>query len=375
MLRLPRGSLRNRVRTKLGRHPGGSDGAKKLRKIYNQETVASPTKPPSSFLRLLPKAELHLHLEGSIEPATLLELRARRGEYVAPAEIDALYRYDDFPGFLLAFKNITEHLRTPEDYELITYRLMQRLKEENVLHAEVYVSVGVNLWRKQDFAAVFEGLDRGRQRGERDFGISLLWLFDAVRQFGAEAAQQVFQLAVRYHDRGVVGVGVGGDEQKGPPELFRDCYAWAADHGMRLTAHAGENGPPESVWGALNLRAERIGHGLTAFHDPDLVEELAQRQVPVEICLTSNLRTGLCPNLNDHPVKSYFDHGVMITLNSDDPAMFGTTLAREYQIAQQTFGFTDEHLRELARNSFEASFLPAEKKLEFLNLFDAAAAR
>lgn len=337
--------------------------------------MASPAKPPSSFLRLLPKAELHLHLEGSVEPATLLELRARRGEKATLTEIDSLYRYDDFSGFLLSFKNITEHLRTAEDYELITYRLMQRLKEENVLHAEVNVSVGVSLWRKQDFSAIFEGLDCGRLRGERDFGISLLWLFDSVRQFGPEAAQQVFELAVRYSDRGVVGVGIGGDELKGPPELFRDCYAWAADHGMRLTVHAGENGPPESVWGALNLRAERIGHCLTAFHDPDLVEELAQRQIPIEICLTSNLRTGLCPNLSDHPAKTYFDQGVMITLNSDDPAMFGTSLAREYQIAQQTFGFTDEHLRELARNSFEASFLPAEKKLQFLNLFDAAAAR
>jgi len=332
-------------------------------------------RPPSSFLRQLPKAELHLHLEGAIEPGTLLELRQRHGEHGTRAEIDALYRYEDFPGFLLAFKNITEHLRTPDDYELITYRLMQRLKEENVLHAEVYVSVGVCLWRKQDFAAIFEGLDHGRARGARDFGISLLWIFDAVRQLGAEAAQKVFELAVGRLDRHVVGIGIGGDEQKGPPELFRDGYAWAADRGLRLTAHAGETGPPESVWGALNLRAERIGHGLTAFHDVDLVEELAQRQVPVEICLTSNLRTGLCPNLNDHPAKSYFDQGVMITLNSDDPAMFGTTLAREYQIAQQMFGFTDEHLRELARNSFEASFLPAEKKLEFLNLFDAAAAR
>jgi aminodeoxyfutalosine deaminase len=336
---------------------------------------SEPTRPPSSFLRQLPKAELHLHLEGSIEPATLLELRRGHGEHVTRAEVDALYRYDDFPGFLQAFKNITEHLRTSEDYELITYRLMQRLKEENVLHAEVNVSVGVCLWRKQDFAAIFEGLDRGRARGERDFGISLLWIFDSVRQFGPEAAQQVFELAVQYHDRGVVAIGIGGDEQKGPPELFRDAYAWAADHGMHLTAHAGENGPPESVWGALNLRAERIGHGLTAFHDPDLIEELSERQIPVEICLTSNLRTGLCPSLTEHPAKSYFDHGLMITLNSDDPAMFGTTLAREYQLAQQTFGFTDEHLRELARNSFEASFLPAEKKLEFLNLFDAAAAR
>ena len=337
--------------------------------------AVAPDPRPSSFIRLLPKAELHLHLEGAIEPATLFELRTRRSERVTQGEMERLYTYADFPGFLLAFKSITEHLRTPEDYELITYRLMQRLKEESVLHAEVYVSVGVCLWRNQDFAAIFEGLDRGRARGARDFGISLVWIFDAVRQFGTEAAQKVFELAVRYNDREVVGIGIGGDEQKAPPELFRDAYAWAADHGMRLTAHAGENGPPESVWGALNLRAERIGHGLTAFHDPDLVEELAQRQVPVEICLTSNLRTGLCPNLNEHPAKSYFDHGVMITLNSDDPAMFRTTLAREYQLAQQTFGFTDEHLRELARNSFEASFLPAEKKLEFLNLFDAAAAR
>lgn len=332
-------------------------------------------RPPSSFIRLLPKAELHLHLEGAVEPATLLELRRRHGEHVSPAEIEQFYSYQDFAGFLLCFKNITEHLRMPEDYEFITYRLMQRLKEENVLHAEVYVSVGVCLWRKQDFAAVFESLDRGRERGEREFGVSILWIFDAVRQLGPEAAQRVFDFAARYRDRGVVGIGIGGDEMQGPPELFRESYAWAADQGLRLTAHAGENGPPESVWGALNLRAERIGHGLTAFHDPDLVDELAQRQVPVEICLTSNLRTGLCPNLNEHPARQYFDRGVMITLNSDDPAMFGTTLAREYQLAQQTFGFTDEHLRELARNSFEASFLPAEKKLEFLNLFDAAAAR
>src|ERR1700730_18028879 len=217
--------------------------------------MSAPDRPPSSFLRQLPKAELHLHLEGAIEPVTLLELRQRHGERVTQAEVNALYRYEDFQGFLLSFKNITEHLRTADDYELITYRLMQRLKEENVLHADDYVSVGLCRWRKQDFAAIFEGLDRGRARGARDFGISLFWIFDAVRQFGAEPAQKVFELAVRYQDRHVVGIGVGGDELKGPPEIFRDGYAWSADHGMRLTAHAGETGPPESVWGALNLRA------------------------------------------------------------------------------------------------------------------------
>ena len=330
---------------------------------------------PSSFIRTLPKAELHLHLEGAIEPATLLELRERHGEASTLADAGQLYRYDDFNGFLMAFKNVTEHLRTADDYELITYRLMQKLKEENVLHAEVYVSVGVCLWRKQEFAAIFEGLERGRERGERDFGISLLWIFDAVRHFGVEAAQKVFELAVRYQDRHVMGIGIGGDEQKAPPELFRDVYTYAADHGLRLTAHAGESAGPESIWGALNLRAERIGHGLTAAQDSELLEELSTRQVPVEICITSNLRTGCCKELSEHPVRNYFDQGLMITLNSDDPAMFQTSLPREYQLAQDAFGFTDEHLRELARNSFEASFLPAEKKLEFLNLFDAAAAR
>ena len=330
---------------------------------------------PNSFIRLLPKAELHLHLEGAIQAATLLELKHRHGQSGSLAEVEKLYRYSDFDSFLMAFKAVTEHLRSPEDYELITYGLMQQLKEENILHAEIYVSVGVCLWRNQDFPAIFEGLERGRQRAERDFGISVLWIFDAVRHFGAEAAQKVFELAVRYRDRNVIAVGIGGDEQKAKPELFRDSYAYAADNGLHLTAHAGETAGPESIWGAINLRAERIGHGLTAAQDPDLVEELAQRQVPIEICITSNVRTGCCKTVSEHPVKQYFDHGLMITVNTDDPAMFGTTLSHEYQLAQQAFGFTDEHLRELARNSFEASFLPAEKKLEFLNLFDAAIAR
>lgn len=330
---------------------------------------------PSAFIRSLPKAELHLHLEGSVTPQTLVELRERHGKTSTLGEAESLYQYKDFLGFLMAFKTLTEDLRTPEDYELITYKLMEQLKSENVLHAEVYVSVGVCLWRKLDFGAIFEGLERGRERGERDFGISLLWIFDAVRQFGAEAAQQVFELAAKYRDRNVVGIGIGGDEQKAPPELFRDQYAYARGHGLRLTCHAGESAGPESIWGALNLGAERIGHGLTACQDPELIEELAERQIPVEICLTSNVRTGCCVDATNHPVRKYFDQGLMLTLNTDDPAMFSTSITREYELAQTEFAFTDEHLRELARNSFEASFLPAEKKLAFLNFLDSAALR
>jgi aminodeoxyfutalosine deaminase len=330
---------------------------------------------PTPFSLSLPKAELHLHLEGSVDPPTLLELGKRHGKDGTQARVEQLYRYKDFSGFLMAFKAVTDDLQTPADYELITHRLMERLKAGGVLHAEVYISVGVCLWRKQDFDAIFEGLERGRERGQRDFGISLLWIFDAVRQFGALEAQRVAELAVRHKGPSVVGFGIGGDEHQAPAELFREVYAYAEANGLRLTAHAGESAGPESIWGALNLRAERIGHGLTAIQDPELVEVLVVRQIPLEICLSSNLRTGCCPTLAEHPVRNYFDRGMMITLNTDDPAMFHTSLAQEYQLAQDAFGFTNEHLRELARNSFEASFLPAEKKLEFLNLLDATAAK
>ena len=346
------------------------------RRVPGRESVALDLEARNSQLVSLPKAELHLHLEGSIEPSTLFELRQRHGERAATlAEVEQLYSFTDFAGFLNAFKEITGHLRTPDDYEFIVYRLMERLKAQNILHAEVTVSVGICLWREQDFSAIFEGLERGRERGERDFGISLLWIFDAIRQFGAEKAQPVLDLAIQFRDRKVVAFGIGGDEVKGPAELFLEVFARAAEHGLHLTCHAGESAGPDSIWGALNLKAERIGHGLTAGQDLELIEELAERQIPIEVCVTSNLRTGCCVDLASHPVRRYFDEGLMLTLNSDDPALFRTSLTNEYRLVQQHFEFGDDHLRELARNSFEASFLPPEKKVEFLNLFDSVTAR
>jgi aminodeoxyfutalosine deaminase len=339
-----------------------------------------------SFIQTLPKAELHLHLEGSVDPATVAELSRRyntplptennrydvagSGDVLTEEGVRRLYSYKDFNGFLMAFKAVTERLRSPEDYELVTYRLMQKLRQQNVMHAEVYVSIGVIRWRGQQVEPLFEGMERGRERGQRDFGVSLLWIFDAVRHFGPEAAAEVFDLAARLRERNVVAVGIGGDEARGPAEWFRDLYKKAEANGLHLTAHAGETTGPESVWGALNIGAERIGHGLAAAQDPELLEVMAEKQVPVEVCVSSNLRTGACPKLEEHPVRKFFDQGLMVTLNTDDPAMFQTSLTREYEIAQQEFGFSEEHLRELARNSFEASFLPVEKKLRFLQQID-----
>lgn len=339
-----------------------------------------------SFIQSLPKAELHLHLEGSVDPATLAELSRRyhtplptennrydvagSGDVLTEDDVRRLYSYKNFDGFMMAFKSVTERLREPDDYELVTYRLMQKLRQQNVMHAEVYVSIGVIRWRGQPVAPLFEGMERGRERGQRDFGVSLLWIFDAVRHFGPEAAAEVFDLAARLRDRNVVAIGIGGDEARGPAEKFRDLFKKAADNGLRLTAHAGETTGPASVWGALNIGAERIGHGLAAAQDPELMEVMAEKQVPVEVCVTSNLRTGACPDLKEHPVRKFFDQGLMVTLNTDDPAMFQTSLTKEYELAQQEFEFSDEHLRELARNSFEASFLPVEKKLRFLQKID-----
>jgi adenosine deaminase/aminodeoxyfutalosine deaminase len=251
--------------------------------------------------------------------------------------------------------------------------MIERLKAQGVVHAEVYISVGVVHWRKQEFEPLFEGIDRARQCGERDFGISVLWIFDAVRHFGVEAAKPVFELAVRYKDRNVIGVGIGGDERKGPAEPFKALYQYAAENGLRRTAHAGETAGPESIWGALNIGAERLGHVLSAPRDSELIEELALLQIPIEICMTSNLLTGCLPELGQHPVRRLFEHGLLVTLNSDDPAMFHTSLVREYELAQDVFGFTEEHVRELARNSLEASFLCAEEKVRLLNQFDRAA--
>src|SRR5690242_7898222 len=325
----------------------------------------------SALIRSLPKAELHLHLEGTVEPETLVELSRRHdADPLTTEQAYRLYEYADFHGFMMAFKAVTQRLLIADDFELITYRMIERLKAQGVVHAEVYISVGVVHWRKQEFEPLFEGIERGRERGQHDFGVSVLWIFDAVRHFGVEAAKPVFELAVRYKDRNVVGVGIGGDERKGPAEPFKALYQYAAENGLRRTAHAGETTGPESIWAALNIGAERLGHGLSAPNDAELMEVLAERQIPVELCLSSNVRTGCLSKMQSHPVRQMFEQGLLVTLNTDDPAMFHTSLNREYELVQDLFEFSDEHLRELARNSFEASFLSPEKKVEMLQLFD-----
>src|SRR5712671_225214 len=294
------------------------------------------------ILHSLPKAELHLHLEGSIEPATLIELGATGSS--AP--------YKDFAGFIEAFKWVTGHLRVPEDYALITRRLIESLERQNVRYAEITLSAGVVLWREQNFGAVYEAV----RRASIESSVTVCWILDAVRHFGPKHAMEVAQLAAERVEEGVVAFGIGGDEARGPAEWFREVFAFARGKGLRLTAHAGETCGPESVWKALDIGAERIGHGISSVRDPALLRHLCECGVPLEICVSSNLATGVVASLADHPLRRIYDAGVPVVINSDDPAMFGCTLTGEYELARDQFGFSNDELRRLAANSFRYAF-------------------
>lgn len=322
------------------------------------------------WLRGLPKAELHLHLEGTIKPETLVELSRRHDlEPLTLEGAERLYQYENFLGFLMSFKAVTERLKGPDDYELITYNMIRELARQGVVHAEVYVSFGIIFyWKQTEVEPYVAAIERGRERGETDFGTSVLWIVDAVRHFGVEEGARVFRKAAELKGKypSIIGIGIGGDEARGPADQFRDLYKEAKNAGLRLTAHAGESVGPESVWSAINIGAERIGHALAAQHDAELIEVLARKQIPLEINITSNIKTGCCKGFDEHPVKEYFESGLMITLNSDDPPMFGSNLLGEYVLAQERYGFTLDQMRELAANAVEASFLDPTRKLALL---------
>ena len=327
-----------------------------------------------SFIRRLPKAELHLHLEGTITPATLVELSARHdAKPITQSEADALYQFTDFTGFIEAFKAVTHQLMHAEDYELAAWRMMQHLAEQGVVHAEVFISVGViYMWRNHDLACfepIFEGLERARLRAEREIGLSVYWIFDAVRHFTVPEAERVFEkaAAMRAEFPSIIGIGLGGDERRCGSEPFRELYSNARAAGLRLTNHAGETTGPEAIWEALSIGSERLGHVLSALEDQNLLQELKTRSVGLELNPSSNVRTGVCPSFAAHPLRRYFDAGLLVTINSDDPAFFGSDIANEYLLAHTEQGFTRDELRQLAANSMRASFLPAATKDSWLS--------
>jgi len=293
----------------------------------------------------LSKAELHVHLEGSIFLETLQAIDPS----ITAAEFESRIRHRNFAEFIEGYKWVTTRLQTPEHYALATRNLLQRLEAQDVTYAEITLSAGVVLWKQQDLAAIYEAVWRESQKAR----VETFWILDVIRHLGAEPAWPVARFAAERRNDGVVAFGIGGDEVRGPAQWFGEMFHYARDQGLRLVAHAGETAGPESIWAALAIGAERIGHGTSAVKDPVLLDELKARNIPLEVCVTSNVCTGVVASLEEHPVRCAYDAGVPITINTDDPAFFNTSLVQEYAIAERLFGL---NLEEMAANARRFAF-------------------
>ena len=340
----------------------------------------TPTPRKPTIVDALPKAELHLHLEGSIRPDTAAELAARHDVKISAEEVAKRYNYSDFLGFIETFKWVTSFLRDPDDYRLIVQRLCEELIRQNVVYAEITISTGVMLRRMQNVEANFEAMvETANSVPFRKLRTG--WIFDNARQWGADAAMEVARWSAKLQKAGVIAFGMGGDELAFPTVNFRPAFDHARNAGLRIVCHAGEIGGPGYVREAIEiLGAERIGHGIAVMNDPELAKSLAMRKVVLENCPTSNICTGALARqigkpvatLADHPLKSFVDRGVPVTLSTDDPGMFHTDLLTEYSVAA-SLGLSNPQLIQLAEQSFNSAFLTPEEKRRYLDDFHAAA--
>jgi aminodeoxyfutalosine deaminase len=320
-----------------------------------------------------------VHLEGTMEPATIVALAKNYGDALDEKAVAARYATRDFASFIEAYKWVTSYLRAPADYALAARHMAEQMLAQNVIYAEVTLSAGVMLLRKQNIEANFRAIREAVVPFESR-GLRLQWIFDAVRQFGAVAAREVARCAVGLRDTGVVAFGMGGDELARPTTEFRKVYDYAAANGLHRLVHAGEIGGPDAVRDAVEiLGAERIGHGIAAAIDPAVMALLAERSIHLEICPTSNLRTGALARLlgrdagvADHPLPQLFRAEIPVSVSTDDPAMFDTTLAREFSALGQMDLCQHEILR-IAEGAFRWAFLPANEKSVLLQAFRAKA--
>lgn len=326
---------------------------------------------PNDYVDVAPKAELHVHLEGSIQPATLLTL-ARRNRVDLPAQsVEDLRRwftFRDFGHFVEIYIAITRCLRSVDDYELIAYEFGAEMARQHVRYAEVTFSPSTHHALGVPHQTYFDGLTRGRERARRDFGVEISWVFDIVRNVADEAdraarADYTLGVAIEGMSAGVVALGLGGMENGYPPEGFAPWFEKARAAGLHSVPHAGELAGPASIWGALRaLGAERIGHGVRAIEDPALVAYLAEQRIPLEVNPTSNVCLGVYPSLADHPLRRLAEAGVIVTVNSDDPPLFNTTLDGELETLPSAFGFDLAAIDEILLNGVRHSFLPPERK-------------
>jgi len=334
---------------------------------------------PDNIFAAMPKAELHIHLEGSIEPSTLVELAARHGVTLTPEETSPRYAPGNFDQFIQNFIWITSFLRGPADYALIARRYAESMQRQNIIYAEVTLSIGVMIRRNQDPAANFAAL---RDAAAEVPGVKLKYIFDGVRQWGVAQAMEVARIAADLQSPDIVAYGIGGDELVTATIDLRPIYDFVASKGMHRLIHAGELGGPEIVRESIELLgAERIDHGISVMRDERTMDFIAARNIPLDICPTSNLRTGALARqigrptagYQQHPLAFFLRRGLPVNLSSDDPGMFETTLSDEYRHAQG-MGLTPSEIVQLAEAAFHHSFLPIDEKHAMLDKFHSGVA-
>jgi adenosine deaminase len=336
-----------------------------------------------TYIRAMPKVELHVHLEGSVEPATLLALAAHHAVTLPTTTVEGLrswYTFTSFRHFIEVYVAVQSCLRTPDDIELIAREFLARQAAQGVRYSEVtYTALTHYRMKGMPFADQLAALNRARTWAEAELNTAMGLVLDIPRGAFALTEDDTLLVAdwvIEGHAGGVVALGLGGMEIGFPPEQFRAAFDCAHAAGVPSVPHAGETAGPESVWGALHaLHAVRIGHGVRCLDDAALVAELRARQIPLEVCPTSNVCLGVAPSLAEHPLPRLLAEGLYVTINSDDPPMFNTTLTDEYLHLADTFGLGVEEIERLALNAVRASLLPAERRGELEREFVAEFAR
>ncbi|MEV7152861.1 adenosine deaminase [Streptomyces sp. NPDC093084] len=314
----------------------------------------------------LPKAELHLHIEGTLEPELAFRLAARNGVVLPYADTEALreaYLFKDLQSFLNLYYELMTVLRTEQDFEDLANAYLARAAAQGVRHAEIFFDPQAHIARGVPMGTIVEGLWRALGRSTENHGMSTRLIMCFLRDESADSALETLEAARPHLDR-IIGVGLDSAEVGHPPAKFREVYETAADLGLRRVAHAGEEGPPAYITEALDLLGvERVDHGLRCMEDPDLVARLVRERIPLTLCPLSNVRLRAVDVLAEHPLRAMLEAGLLCTVNSDDPAYFGGYVADNYHAVRDALGLTKEQMRELARNSFRASFLEDDEDL------------
>ncbi|WP_025618496.1 adenosine deaminase [Salinispora cortesiana] len=330
----------------------------------------------STFIAGLPKVELHVHHVGSASPRIVAELAARHeGRSPVPADPAALadyFAFRDFAHFVEVYLSVVDLIRDQEDVWLLTHEVARELARQQVRYAELTVTPYSHVHRGIPAPAFCEAIEDARKRAAADFGIELRWCFDIPGEAGLPAAEETLRISLDERPDGLISFGLGGPEVGVPRPQFKPYFDQARAAGLRSVPHAGETTGAQTVWDALrDLGAERLGHGISAVEDPELLEFLAERQLALEVCPTSNVRTRAVARIEEHPLPRLVEAGLLVTINSDDPPMFGTTLNDEYAVAARLLDLGPQGLAALARNAVTASFLDPASKQRIAGEIDA----